>query len=81
VVWTNEIETSEWLERSGAVFSVEPTVESVAEGLIRALASPEPFRPALVQYLSQYTWDNYFERVRKLAIKKIEETSSQSSKR
>lgn len=71
VVWTNEIETSEWLERSGVVFPVEPTVESVAEGLQRALAAPEPSRPALLQYLKQYTWNAYFERVRQLAIEKL----------
>ncbi|MEI6314196.1 MAG: glycosyltransferase [Syntrophus sp. (in: bacteria)] len=71
VVWTNEIETSEWLESSGVVFPVKPTVESVAEGMQRALATPEPSRPAIVQYLRPYTWDGYFERIRQLAIEKL----------
>ena len=71
VLWTDEIETSEWLQNSGVVFPVKPTIDAVAIGLRSAFDAPKTSKLAIVQYLQQYTWDSYFNRVRLLAIEQL----------
>jgi glycosyltransferase involved in cell wall biosynthesis len=63
VVWSSEMETDQGLERMGAIFAVEPSVKGLAEGMTRALLSPEVSRCDLVDFLQRYTWNNYFRQV------------------
>jgi len=67
VVWSSEMETDALLERLGAVFVAEPSSDRFAEVMHCALSSPEADRPALVGFLQQFTWDNYFRQVVELA--------------
>lgn len=71
VLWTNEIETSEWLENSGVVFPVTPTIDAVATGLKCAFDAPKTSKNNVVRYLRKYTWESYFNQIRLLIIEKL----------
>jgi len=68
VVWTSEMDVDESFIKSKRIFITDPEEKKVAQALERALATRVIKESKLYNLLRKYTWDQYFQRIKKICF-------------